>query len=295
MQRQKIMLIAGIVLCGLTAFMVKVFIDQQKQEVIEKAKKQLQEIQANSSTVLVASVDIPRGSPINADSLETTIIPNQFIQPNAVNALSRIEGMITMAPIARGEQVTLSKLMQSRQADGLADTTPIGKRAITITVDNISSLAGMLKPGDYVDVIAALALPMQGPNGTVASQPAVIPLFQNIQVLAVGQELTSKTKGESRYKKEETKEASPLITLALTPQESNLIAFVQEQGKIRLVVRSPADSQVQPFQPVGWDALMQYIMPQLGEPKVEEVKVPDEYVEIYRGLNKETVILPKEN
>jgi len=160
-------------------------------------------------------------------------------------------------------------------------------------VDNIASLAGMLKPGDYVDVIAALALPVQGPNGAVASQPAVIPLFQNILILAVGQELGSQVKGESRYKKEEGKEASPLITLALTPQESNLIAFVQEQGKVRLVARSPADSQVQPFQPVGWDALMQYIMPQLGEQKVE-VKEPDEVVEIYRGLNKEVVILPKE-
>jgi len=160
-------------------------------------------------------------------------------------------------------------------------------------VDNIASLAGMLKPGDYVDVIAALPLPVQGPNGAVSSQPAVIPLFQNILILAVGQDLGSQVKGESRYKKEEAKEASPLITLALTPQESNLIAFVQEQGKVRLVARSPADSQVQPFQPVGWDALMQYIMPQLGEQKVE-VKEPDDVVEIYRGLNKEVVILPKE-
>jgi pilus assembly protein CpaB len=294
MQRQKIMLIAGVLLCVVTAFMVKTFIDQQKQEVIEKAKKQLQEIQANSSTVLVAKVDIPRGSPINAETLETAIVPNQFIQPQAINALGRVDGMVTIAPISRGEQITLSKLMHSRQSDGLAESTPIGKRAITISVDNIASLAGMLKPGDYVDVIAALSLPVQGPSGSVASQPAVIPLFQNILILAVGQELNSKAKGgESRYKKEESKDASPLITLALSPQESNLIAFVQEQGKVRLVARSPADSQVQPFQPVGWDALMQYIMPQIGEQKVE-VKEPDEFVEIYRGLNKEMVILPKE-
>jgi len=108
-----------------------------------------------------------------------------------------------------------------------------------------------------------------------------------------------------RYAKssdEKVDKSSPgqLLTLALAPQEVNLIAFVQEQGKIRLTLRSPADSQVQQSVPTTWDTLFKYIMPsketvttKAGSKEVQVKQEVIDYVEIYRGLNKEKIALPK--
>lgn len=298
-QRQRLFLVVGIVMALLSVFMVKVYLDQQRQLMQEQAKRDLSKIQANQTAVLVAKKDIPRGVVIASELLEVAIVPHQYVQPQAVTSLDRISGMFTAVPISKGEHITLSKLIWSKEAarGSLAMATPVGKRAITISVDNIAALAGMIKPGDYVDVIVFLPVPVQTPEGKPATQIAVMPLFQNILVLAVGQEtgVIPTPESESRYKKEEKKEISSLITLALGPQETNLIAFVQEQGKIRLVLRSPADSQIQPVQPASWETVFQYVMPQEAAKPEAKKEEPREigFVEIYRGLNKEKVPLYK--
>jgi len=65
---------------------------------------------------------------------------------------------------------------------------------------------------------------------------------------------------------------------------------VQEQGKIRLVLRSPGDTQTQQVAPASWDTLFRTVMPQAFQqqekPAAAPVK-PKKTVEIYRGLSKE--------
>lgn len=300
LQRQRIILIVIAVALGLVAvLMVRSYLQQQRALIKKEEMKKLEKEQANLTSVLVASKDIPPGSAITPDSLEINIIPNQFVQPRAVTSLERIMGMIVVAPILKGEQITLSKLSWSgeRKKTTLSTATPVGKRAITISVTNIAALMGMLKPGDYVDVIAMIPVPTQTAEGKTVTQPITVPLFQNVLVLAVGQEIGAPSIAEeSRYgKKEEVRriEPSPLITLALTPQEANIIAFVQEQGKIRLILRSPADSRVEPLQPANWETVFQYILPKNMAKKDAQEKEPKviEYVEIYRGLSKERIPL----
>jgi len=292
--RQKIIILGGGVFLGILAvIMTFTYISKQRQIIARQAKEAIANIQANQAAVLVAKADIPKGVVVEADMLETAVVPNKYKQPQAVSSLDRISGMVATAPISKGEQVTLSKLVYPREAGrgGLAASTPFGKRAVTISADNIATLAGMINPGDYVDVIAMLPIPVQTAEGKQAAQVAAIPLFQNVLVLAVGQDMGGPAVAESgRYKKEEKKEASPLITLALSPQEANLISFVQEQGKTRLILRSPADSQIEVIQPASWDALFQYIMPKTEDPREEPVQ-EGQYIEIYRGMNKERIPL----
>jgi len=292
-EKQKLILISGIVLGIVAIFMTKMYLDQQKLAVQEKAKQAIANMQANQAAVLVAKQDIEKGVVIEPDMLETAIIPNRYVQPQAVTSLDRIADMVTVAPISKGEQISLSKLSSNRQsgAGDLSGATPSGKRAITIVVDNISSLSGLIKPGDYVDVLAMLQIPTQGSDGQTTGQMAVVPLFQNILVLAVGQNTGGADSSGSRYAAKEDSGGNSLITLALGPQEANLIAFVQEQGRIRLTMRSQADAKVEPMAPASWDTLFQYIAPQ----KQDDQPVVDttEYVEVVRGLNKEKVPLVK--
>jgi pilus assembly protein CpaB len=294
--KQKLILISGIILGIMAIVMTKMYLDQQEQALKEKAKAAIASMQSNQTAVLVAKQDIPQGAVIDAEMFETSIVPNKFVQPQAVTSLDRIAGMVTVAPISKGEQISLSKLTRDRKVVGgdLAGITPAGKRAISIIADNMASLSGMVKPGDYVDVLATIPIPTQGQDGHVATQPAVIPLFQNVLVLAVGQNTgTANLAAGSRYA-----EAAPsgggndLITLALGPQEANLIAFVQEQGKIRLVMRSPADANIEPIAPASWDSLFQYIMPPQKDAPAPVVDT-NEYIEVLRGLSKEKVPLSK--
>ena len=300
-EKQKLILISGVVLGIVAIVMTKMYLDQQQQAVQEKARKAIANMQANQAAVLVAKQDIPEGSAIDPEMLDTAVVPNQFIQPQAVTSLDRIAGMITVAPISKGEQISLSKLSSNKKSGGgdLSGVTPSGKRAISIVVDNIASLSGMIKPGDYVDVLATIQIPEQGADGQATSQMAVVPLFQNILVLAVGGNTGGTSSGGgSRYAEKEASsgggDGNSLITLALGPQEANLIAFVQEQGKIRLVMRSPADAKIEPMAPANWESLFQYITP--PKPEIEPLEKPvdtTEYVEVLRGLNKEKVPLLK--
>lgn len=180
--KKQLTLIIGIVL-GLAAIvMVKVYIDQEKKAEAEKMNEAFTKNQANQATVLVAKRDIAKGAAIEPDMFDAAVMPVKYMQPQAVTSLDRISGMVAVSPIAKGEQITLGKLAYPRDTSSggnLAASTPLGKRAITVSVDNIASLAGMINPGDYVDMIALVPVPVQTPDGKQAAQMATLPLFQN--------------------------------------------------------------------------------------------------------------------
>ncbi len=308
MQRQRIILITGIILALLVVVLIKVYLDQQRQAVEADAARVAAKARENQATVLVAKQDIPKGSAMSPDLFEPKIVPKEYVAPQAVTSIDRISGMVAVVPISKGEQIVLSKLTFPREVQtggGLADATPPGKRAITITVDNMTSVAGMVRPGNHVDILASIPVPGVGAGGKPSAQLATVPLLQNVLILAVGQQISTGIPQEqgSAGRYEKTAQPQPaqkidlpsLITIALTPQEANLAAFVQEQGKMRLILRSPADSQTQAIQPITWEALFQYLAPKEAvkpapKPSAEE---PIGYVEVYRGLEKEKVPLTK--
>lgn len=295
MQKQRIILISGVLLGIMAIFSIKVYMDNQQKLIMQQAQEELKKRTKNSVSVLYAKANIGRGSTIDADSFEAKIIPKEYADPQAVTSLDRISGMTTIVDITKGEQITLNKLNYTGGiSGGLAEATPMGKRAVTVSVDNVSALAGMLRPGNYVDVLTMVPVPMMGADGKQVSQLITVPLFQNVLVLAVGRQIENVTaRTADRYgQQEEKKESSPLVTLALNPQETNLIAYVQEQSKIKLVLRSTADAKIEPMKPATLDTLLSYIFPPQPQPPKKE-EPPKHFVEIYRGMEKEKVLLPE--
>ncbi len=139
-----------------------------------------------------------------------------------------------------------------------------GKRAITIQVDTLSAIGGLLSPGDFVDVIATLKIP-EGVKGIGKdkTKDVVTVLFQNLQVLAVGT-LFKSIGGVGLY---EDRQRTNLInvTLAVSPQEAGLLTFAQANGKLQLSLRSPLEEEEYQFlQVASWDTLTEYIMEKQG-------------------------------
>lgn len=278
---KKFLPLAVAAIAGLVAiFLINTYVSQRTEE----AKKIEAMRQASIVTVVVATRDIAAGATLQASMLKEEKMNKNFAQRGSANSIDRVADRITMAPIAKGEQVLLNKITISGEESSLAMKIPKGKRAITLSIDNIASVGGMIRPGDHVDIMGVVPIPDKSSDGKTTVQPTTMPLFQNVLILAVGQDFT--TAGG----KNTVNNTSPAITFALSPEEANLVTFVQEQmGRLRLILRSPEDAMVQPATVASWDTLLRTVMPQAFQKSSvdQQPKKVVKSVEIYRGLQKE--------
>ncbi len=278
--------------CGIWAILfLNSYLKRRENEIWERIKQQQRQAQpakpsVQMAVVLVAGKDIPPQVPITPSDLMIKEMPVEYVQPGVVSSLDEAIGQIASTPIAAGEQILKTKLLPpGKIGKSLSEITPAGKRAISIPIDNMASIANLVRPGDHVDVLAFISLPeITTQSAGKTSEPRLISLFQNVEVLAVGSEFSAATEPA---KKEQAKTAAGgTVTLALTPQEAALLSFVQEHGKIKLDLRSSEDTQKETVKPADWDTLFQYLYP--GK-EGEQGSRP--MVEIYRGANREVVPL----
>jgi pilus assembly protein CpaB len=254
----------GLILAAAAIFMLHNFLEEQRVVVLRQASEQAVALQQNQVVVLVARKPIPAGAPIVPSMIDTTAVSRNEVNPSSVRSLAEIEGKAAARAISPGEQISNDALRiisvedatQGLSAQRLSEIIPEGKRAIGLSVDNISSLIDMLKPGDHVDVYAVIGLPV----GQGQKQIMNIPIFQDVTVLAVGnsfgqvkvvQQLGSSIKKLIAKQDESKKQggaSGPTITVALSPEEISVISFVQEEGKIKLSLRQPGDTAVINYQ-----------------------------------------------
>jgi Flp pilus assembly protein CpaB len=282
-QKQRLIIVVIGVILGLVAVvMVNVYIKDMATETRRKAERELEKARQNQAAVLVAKQDIPAGVAIQSGMIETSILPREYVQPQVAASLDNVSGMITVAPISRGEQISFSKLSTASQITkrrDLASVTPVGKRAVSISAENLSDVVSLIKPGDSVDLIAVLSMPKEGLEGKKVMEQTIVPAFQNVLVLAVGQET------DPNARPGRTSQKVNQITVALRPTEANILAFLQEQGKIRISLRSMDDTQIEAVETTTWQSVLEQI-PAL---KAEET----DSIDIYRGLKKEKIIISK--
>jgi Flp pilus assembly protein CpaB len=238
--------------------------------------------------VLVAQRPIPEGTTITSGDVAPKDMPKEYIQQGIVPGNMNVIGLVALKDIDVGEQVLQSKVGRPEKPKMLSALTPAGKRAVSVSVD--SNFASMVQPGDYVDVLAVLTPPEGSPLFAVSvstkdakktDKVVSLPLFQNVLVLMVG---GGKKDGKASAGKEDT------VTLSLNPKEAALIAFVQEQGKIKLVMRSNTDMSDSQVDAVNWDALFEHLYPGSRERGLRKPTT----VDVYHGLKKETIPLSGE-
>lgn len=219
---------------------------------------------AEPVTVVIATQDIPSGVTITAAMLEEKQVPPQLLVSGALTDLSDVEGEVARYPVSRGEQVTSARLQQAASSKTLSSQIPQGLRGFTVPVDVKNSPAALLAPGDFVDLIVSAELVRLGTStgeGAVDSTlagsdkpKAAITLIQNIQVLSVqrnyvdnGIVYDSATRGEAVDKKDDVN----YVTLAVTPEQAQLIWLAVQEGKITLTLRPFGDDGVNDLPPVA--------------------------------------------
>jgi pilus assembly protein CpaB len=144
---------------------------------------------------------------------------------------------------------------QKARKPSLALKTPVGKRAVTVRIDSLAAVGGLLNAGDFVDVIAELNVPSLDQNKKTVT--AVI--FQGLQVLAV-----NTNEDDPGAYDEQQAAVSLKITVAVDPQEAGLLAFADKNGKLELALRSPEDSNHQMVKADTWKTLADYVLKNQG-------------------------------
>ena len=207
-----------------------------------------------------------------------------------VDALRREVGNLSQRQMALAQQQPQAAAAEAPKST-LAIKTPAGKRALTVLVDALSAVGGMINPGDYVDVLAHLTVPPP-PNTTVPPEKVSAILFQNIQILAVGTNMQNPGSYEAQQAA-----GSLNITFAVDPEEAGLLIFAQQNGRLQMVLRSPSETETQMVQPASWETLASYALDkggiELAVPRSRAVIQPvgtgapgeevKPYIQIFRG------------
>jgi Flp pilus assembly protein CpaB len=114
--------------------------------------------QQKSVTVYVAKNDIPVGTTgadiVRRHLLATSSIATRSVVPGAISDQAQIANLVTTEPILAKEQITLRRFANQAELGPRAQLHGT-LRAISVEGDQAQLLAGILKDGDHVDVVAA--------------------------------------------------------------------------------------------------------------------------------------------
>lgn len=153
----------------------------------QEQKTQMSRQFGSSKRVVVAAKDIAELETIDESKLEVIERPVDFIEPEAVNDPEMAVGQVAAAPIKKGEQLLQTKLLLPGPETGLSMEVTPGKRAISIPIDDMRGVSRMIRPGDRVDLIAALDV------GKGQDQRREIrTILQDVVVLATGTNVVNK-------------------------------------------------------------------------------------------------------
>lgn len=149
-----------------------------------------------------------------------------FSDPQAVLGRAIVVGTVP------GEPILEARLAPKDAGGGLASVIPVGKRAVSVRVNEIIGVAGFALPQTRVDVLVSVN--PGGDKGRSASKM----ILQNVEVLAAGQKIEQDEKGKP--------ETVNVITLLVTPLEAEKLILASNEGDIQLALRNSLDLEPVP-------------------------------------------------
>jgi pilus assembly protein CpaB len=220
----------GIILAAVVLGFIAVYLIwnlEQKRE--RQAKK-------NWTQVVVALQDIPARSKVAREMVTLTPVPKELIVTGVLTDPKQVDGRLTLARIRKQDQIRASDLVGEGQGPSLAFEIPAGMRAIAIQAGEVLAVGTAVKPGDRVDILATYSDP-------VLRQQTTQMILQNVLVLAVNKgETDAQGKGGG---------ANSSMTLAVKPEEAELLTAADRAGALRVALRGVQDKTIIPSTGVG--------------------------------------------
>lgn len=187
--------------------------------------------QSTMSEVIVAKKAVLAGELLTADNLAIRKVPSAYIPSTALDPekFASIEGKLSAYELKSGDMIMQSSIANPK-IPSFSTQLKSGRRAITVAVDEINSISGMLEPNDKIDLLVTI-----DQEGQKITQP----VLQNVNILATGQQAHN---ARNSTHQDEVK-SYDTITLDISPEEAELIISARETGKLTALLRNPSDKQ----------------------------------------------------
>lgn len=182
---------------------------------------------APSRSIVVASRDLPAGSIVRREDVETVGWPGSAIPEGFASQAGEVVGRGLIVEVRKNEPLLGWKLADKEAGGGLPITIPAGMRAVSVEVDQVIGVAGFVLPGTRVDVLATV---MPGNNRTQTTTRIIL---QDIRALAADQKYQQDVEGQPQY--------VTVVTLLVTPPQAEALTLAATEGRIQLALRNTLD------------------------------------------------------
>ena len=153
-------------------------------------KKKNEQIIGKTAPVVKAARNIQAGTPLTEDLITVTQVPLKFMPPNPVEAKDKdiYLGNALAVNVAEGDMILTSDFSVAEISNDLSSKIPADERALSIPVDAISGISGLLTPGDRVDILGTFPVSNQDeliPNAQGGGSVGYVTmtLLQNVTLL----------------------------------------------------------------------------------------------------------------
>jgi pilus assembly protein CpaB len=198
---------------------------------------------------LIAARPLPAGTLVRDSDIGVRTTPPEQVPARAIvdsaEARSGLLGALVPHYVDVNTPITLDDVLRPRDRGFLASVLTPGLRAVSIGVDAISGVAGLISPGDPVDVLLTQeADPSVPPSKRIMSTT----VLRDVRVIAVDQQIVQ---GASATNAPEGHVART-VTLEVTPEQAQLVAVAERLGTLSLAIRPLSDNttEVRLSQPV---------------------------------------------
>ena len=173
--------------------------------------------------VVVAKADLHAGTKLGPEM----VAPGRFLEENLPAGFhsdpKQLIGRIVIAPMKAKELVLESKLAPlSVKTGGIAAIITPGKRAMAVKGGKVLGMAGLIRPGNRVDILM-----MTGDVNKI--------VFENVRVLATGSQLGTDPEGKPS--------SVDTYTVEVTPEEGERLALASARGSLRFALRNVTDAE----------------------------------------------------
>lgn len=182
--------------------------------------------------VLVAAKTMPAGSFVSPENFKWQIWPEgalsaAYIQKEKSN-LDDYNGAVIRRGIVKGEPITLERMIKPGDRGFVAAILKQGMRAVSVNVNAMTGISGLVFPGDYVDVILTHGIRQLDDEERPIRQVSET-ILQKVRVLAMDQSTDDQN----------AKPAVPkTATLEVSPKQAEILMVAIELGRLSLSLRS---------------------------------------------------------
>lgn len=212
---------------------------------LNQASAKPTEFQAiKTGSVAVATVDLPWGTKLTNEMIDLVPFPMDNLPEGYFHDRQSLAGRVVLVNLKRNEPILESKLAPTTvTTGGVGAVTHPDRRAMAVKVDEVIGVAGFIKPGDRVDVMVTIH------PGNSTDKPLSKIVLSNTLVLATGTEV--ERKGGNDKASQVT-----VMTLEVTPEEAEKLALATTEGKLRLALRNPINTDVALTKGASIDSLL---------------------------------------